>query len=839
MKIRMKNFFLISLSIVMVMFIAVIIQKLLITQYLENEEINTIHQNYRRAVRVIEKEANTLKNTTLDWAYWDDTYNFINNRNKDYIDTNLQDSTLQSLELNFMYFFDAAWNAVVKMEYGLDAVMKSAFDTEFLKKLDMQSFLTSGEIRKNPLHGIVMIAENPAMLCISSIKTSDGKSEAQGYLVMGRFIDQAFTDYLEEVLEMKTGFVGIRNDLNNEARFRDYQETTMGSQTIMIKRDDIFIQSYAVLSDIHHKPDIYMTFEMKRQAFIDGHNTLLYSRTIMYVSLLFLVVICILLIDRFTIKPLKTLHKFVETVGNQRNTEARISLKGNDEISQLADVTNTMLENIGTSYEEMELLQERFRLILEATNDGYFDMDMKTKDVTVGSEWLKSIGYDTSNSCINFREYIRMIHPMDRKNFLHAFNQCRRGKIDRMKVEHRILLKTGEWVWIDVRGKVIESDETKLPVRILGTISNINNQKKYEQENIYLSQTDRVTELKNRAYAETLIQADNNGEGAYQWIIIGDIDGLKPFNDQFGHQEGDRLLHTVGGILKKCCSHDNIPARWGGDEFVIFVKEKSAEKVEKLIELIHKECALITDFPVPISITMGCAQKDQKHTDMNDVLKLAEERMCRSKLVQSRSSRSAILVSLEQSLHEKHIETEEHTKRISQTCILIGTEMGLSRDELDELALLGVLHDIGKIEIQESILLKPGKLTSDEWEIMKKHTEIGYRIAESTPELAHIADKILTHHERYNGTGYPRGLKGEEIPKLARLLTIVDSFDVMTHDRIYKKAMSMEEAVQELKNCSGTQFDPYMTQQFLKLLNNVTVPTDVVQTPCLDVAHEV
>jgi HD-GYP domain-containing protein (c-di-GMP phosphodiesterase class II) len=192
--------------------------------------------------------------------------------------------------------------------------------------------------------------------------------------------------------------------------------------------------------------------------------------------------------------------------------------------------------------------------------------------------------------------------------------------------------------------------------------------------------------------------------------------------------------------------------------------------------------------------------------------------MYRNKLLESRSAKSSILRSLEQSLHEKHIETEEHTRRIANICVQIGRRMGLTQEELDEVVLLGLLHDIGKIGIPEAILLKPDKLTQDEWEIMKTHSEIGYRIALSTPELAHVAEKILSHHEHYDGSGYPRGLKNKEIPKLSRLLSIVDSYDVMTHTRLYKDAMNAESAVQEVQKCSGKQFDPEMVEQFLTIL---------------------
>jgi HD-GYP domain-containing protein (c-di-GMP phosphodiesterase class II) len=150
--------------------------------------------------------------------------------------------------------------------------------------------------------------------------------------------------------------------------------------------------------------------------------------------------------------------------------------------------------------------------------------------------------------------------------------------------------------------------------------------------------------------------------------------------------------------------------------------------------------------------------------------------------------------------------------------------MQLSDYELDELSLLATLHDIGKICIAENILLKPAKLSSEEWELVKKHPEIGYRIASSSPELATVAEAILHHHERWDGKGYLKGLKGEEIPLLSRIIAIVDSFDAMTNDRPYRKSFSIEEALVEIEMCSGTQFDPKLVESFIKIVRSpVTV----------------
>ncbi len=240
--------------------------------------------------------------------------------------------------------------------------------------------------------------------------------------------------------------------------------------------------------------------------------------------------------------------------------------------------------------------------------------------------------------------------------------------------------------------------------------------------------------------------------------------------------------------------------------------------VSDLVNKIRESVAQISAFHFKISIALGYAQKDENSRGSEFVMSLAEKRMYRNKLMGNNSARNSTISTLLKTLHEKHSETEEHTMRIKSLSLRLAKRLDLSQDKLDEIELLSLLHDIGKIAVPESILLKPDKLTKEEWEIMKSHADVGYRIAKSTPELSHIAYEILSHHERYDGTGYPNGLKGEGIPILARIINVIDSFDVMTHKRAYKDAMSTESAFLELKACSGSQFDPLLVDAFIKLM---------------------
>jgi len=193
--------------------------------------------------------------------------------------------------------------------------------------------------------------------------------------------------------------------------------------------------------------------------------------------------------------------------------------------------------------------------------------------------------------------------------------------------------------------------------------------------------------------------------------------------------------------------------------------------------------------------------------------------MFKRKLLDRKSSHSDILAAILASLFAKSEETEEHAQRLYELSKKIGNHFHLNSRDLDLLQLFTLLHDVGKIGIDDSVLKKPGKLTDKEWIEMKKHPEIGYKIAISSPELEPIADLIYTHHEHFNGKGYPQGLKGEEIPLLSRILSVADAFDAITHDRVYRKAASIEEAISEINKYSGTQFDP----KVVEALNNIYI----------------
>lgn len=353
---------------------------------------------------------------------------------------------------------------------------------------------------------------------------------------------------------------------------------------------------------------------------------------------------------------------------------------------------------------------------------------------------------------------------------------------------------------------------------IVGVVREITQRKKIEERLRYLSYTDTLTGLYNRAYFNKVVRELIAKKDFPIGVILGDVNGLKMVNDTMGHLVGDELIKTMAKLLQEVCPSGTFLFRWGGDEFVILVPCSTQESCERLIRKVNTACKKVNNLSFALSLSLGVAIFKDESGSIDESLQEAEDKLYRQKLLNSKSIRSSILSSLQTSLQAKNVETEAHTKRVVKYSLEMGKILGLDTGTLNELELVAKLHDIGKIGVPEAILLKPSALTDEEFEIMKTHSEKGYRLVSMFPELSHIARGILTHHERWDGKGYPLGLEGEAIPLIARIVTLVDAFDTMTSDRMYNKVMTAEEAIREIKKCAGKAFDPKLVPIFCDII---------------------
>lgn len=354
------------------------------------------------------------------------------------------------------------------------------------------------------------------------------------------------------------------------------------------------------------------------------------------------------------------------------------------------------------------------------------------------------------------------------------------------------------------------------------TFFDITERKKKQAEIDHLTFHDPLTGLFNHIKFEKLKFTYDSEKYLPLSILMGDINGLKRINQQYGHHEGDQLLKAVTRVLSENIPKNAHLARYGEDEFSILLPNTDSIQaywyVQRIQDAIKKHNNQLNKDQAAINLAFGYETKYNIDFDIQKVINNAQDYMDKQKMLNQDSMRNALLTSIKTTLLARSQFTEEHAERLVTLSREVGKVMKLSSYQMDELALLAELHDVGKIGIDDAILNKPGKLTDVEMAEMKKHSFIGYQIVKSIQGLDDIALPILHHHERSDGNGYPDGLTRYAIPLLSRIISVVDAYDAMTQDRPYRKAMSQEEAITEVKKNSGTQFDPEIVAYFLKSL---------------------
>lgn len=356
--------------------------------------------------------------------------------------------------------------------------------------------------------------------------------------------------------------------------------------------------------------------------------------------------------------------------------------------------------------------------------------------------------------------------------------------------------------------------------RFATVTADVTERKRAEEAIQYLSFHDHLTGLHNRRFFDQEATRLDVPSNLPLSLIVLDVNGLKLTNDAFGHQAGDRLLQKVARILQDNCGSEDVLARVGGDEFLILLPRRDSAEAQELGERVCATLRSVEMVTGRISLAWGCATKSRQEESLQEIYRVAENRMYQGKIHQQAEVRRETMAFIMKTLYERAPWERHHSKRVGYLCGLLGRAMHLPSGEVEDLEVLGELHDIGKITLSSLILDKLEPLEPEEWEDVKLHPEAGYKILSSVNAWAALAEIVLAHHEHFDGTGYPKGLRGEEIPLKARILAVADAFDAMTWGRPYKKALSWKEAGEELQRCSDTQFDPRIVKVLLNLFHS-------------------
>ena len=387
-----------------------------------------------------------------------------------------------------------------------------------------------------------------------------------------------------------------------------------------------------------------------------------------------------------------------------------------------------------------------------------------------------------------------------------------KGEVGSLKFIYEI---ENEVIWYFLKIFPVKEENDNV---VMLVIDDLNNKRIYDEEFVNLSFRDKLTGLYNRHFLDEAITHLDNEKARPVSVVIGDLNGLKIINDAFGHFKGDEVLAKVANVFSECANAKDIVARWGGDEFLIllpYADVNEALRVKRKIQ--NKLKTEFKDYIIKVQCAIGVDAKKSEKESIFSVIERAETSMYKNKINEEITSRKITVKSLVNTLFERNIETEGHTKRITSRALEMANALELSDEGQINISLLATLHDIGKVALPESLLLKGEPFDEDDWEAIRTHPEIGYRICKTVTDFAGISKLILTHHERWDGNGYPNGLKGNQIPYLARVFSVIDAYDVMLNPRYYKVALTHDEALLELKKCANTQFDGTVVDLFCEM----------------------
>jgi len=412
-----------------------------------------------------------------------------------------------------------------------------------------------------------------------------------------------------------------------------------------------------------------------------------------------------------------------------------------------------------------------------------------------------------------------LLSPEDRQRCRENMARVMQGEIAPSGNEYTMVKKDGTPFPVILHSRPIIKGSRAVGIR--GFFIDITELKENEEKLRYLSYHDALTGLYNRHYFEQQL-GQLNKNCCRAGILVCDVDGLKIINDTFGHIAGDRRLIAAANIISHSFGKQGVAARIGGDEFAVLLPngdlDSAQEGIDRIKEAVDSYNRQLTGIKVPLSLSCGTAFWSGTPVAPWKLFEEADNNMYRQKLYRHQSTRSATVQVLLKALEARDFITEGHADRLKDFVSSLGRSLMLPEHKVTDLCLLAHFHDIGKVGIPDRILFKKDNLTSKEFAEMQRHSEIGFKIAQSSHDLMPIADLILKHHEWWNGQGYPLGLKGEDIPLECRILAIADAYDAMTNDRPYRKAMAPEAAIAELKNGAGSQFDPELVELFVALL---------------------
>ncbi len=544
-----------------------------------------------------------------------------------------------------------------------------------------------------------------------------------------------------------------------------------------------------------------------------------------------------LFIIKWVFRPIDNLIETSNEIAGG-NILKRAMVVRNDEIGKLSTAFNDMADkiyqhvnfleekveertqNLVTANEELSQTKEDLYLILDTTAEGIFGINLEGECIFCNDSGIKLLGYSSQDEILG-----KSIHDLIAKNQENSEQSVHGSQriLNALNEGEKLYVNSEEFLKQD--GSIIEVEYHSYPKKkdgkLIGavvTFTDITEKKKDEEKIKYLSRHDSLTSLLNRGSFEVKLKEIEQAGILPVSIIFGDLNGLKLMNDIFGHSAGDRLIQKTAEVLLRVCENPEQIARVGGDEFIILLPQVDAKHAAEVMRKIKEELANESVCEVRCSIALGFDTRvDFAHT-LEQVMGNAESQMYKEKLLSKKHYGNDTIQTIMRTIQERKPTEKEHAEAVASYCVDMGRKMNLPETEIKRLHDVGYIHDIGKIVMDEKILTRD-RLSESEKQQMRQHPIVGYRILNLFDETLNLAEAVYAHHEHWDGSGYPKGLKGEEIPLLSRILAIAERYDriIVNEEKNYLSDVETI-ALLEIKEEAGKAFDPSITDLFIQMI---------------------
>lgn len=776
-------------------------------QQQEDVQVNIATQSVSNYVR--EKIDNYLGSVN-DWAHWDDTFEFLNGQNPDYVELNLNQSTFENLDLSFLILVDPANQIELSRYYSLQGDRFLAFPADFSEYMaDVLSYAS----QDSDVSFLKKIGDEYYFLAASEVTDSTSTSAPNGRLIIGRIIDANTLRTIETISGASIkGLFPVERSSGAE----ENDPTAMLNTTVQKSQSVIGIDLF--LSNSTKDQDaVRFDLEISRDLYLSSMQRLLTFTHINLFSCMALAVVLMIVLGRVLTRPFIRLVSEVTRMDTGTGRFARVSESGAKEIASLGKSINHLLNRIETGQKELFDNKKKLEATLTSVGDGVFAVDTEQNIVFMNPVAQRLTGWKFDEvKHKSIRNVFRIINEYTREMVPSPIVQVfERGEIVELANHTLLVTKYGNEIPIEDTAAPILNETGTVTGCVL--VFRDSSERKERQRRIeYLSYHDQLTELYNRRFFEEELRRLDVERNFPLSIVYADVNGLKVVNDVFGHESGDQLLMLVADAMRTTCRADDIIARIGGDEFLILLPKTDAAHASGIIERIQESIGVVHINGVSASVSFGIDTKTTSTQSTVEVMNRAERNMYQAKIQGACGYRGGVIREVFDALMQKAPFEREHSKRVGRICELLAYAFGLNATEVSDLRLAGELHDIGKVSLDAELLNKEAPLNDAEWILMKKHPETGYRLLGTCSEYYNVADIVLAHHERMDGAGYPRGLKGEEVNRKSRILAVAEAYDAMVYAKPYQAARSQSEAVAELRRHTGTQFDADVVERFLQ-----------------------